>query len=127
MPLTSTLTHVLPTMLSPIFIFHPLSNCSKKKKKTFDVCWWCPSWCPFYLSSHPSSSFISPLSSHIIGPSLVCSFFTLSFFVVGFIYQLVFFLFVISTQHPQHPNHLFVFKKTLLHAFSFLRTAIIIT
>ncbi len=81
----------------PNFHFHPLSNCSKEKKRSFGVCCWCPSWCPFYPSSHLSSSFISPLSSRIIGPSLVCSLFTLPFFVVGFIYQLVFFLFVVST------------------------------
>jgi hypothetical protein len=30
-------------------------------------------------------------------------------------------------QHPQHPNHLLVFEKTLLSAFSFLKSAIIIT
>lgn len=102
MPLTSTLTHVLPTMLSPIFIFHPLSNCSKEKKRTFDVCWWCPSWCPFYLSSHPSSTFISPLSSHIIGPSLVCSFFTLSFFVVRLHISIGFF--PICNFHPNIHN-----------------------
>ncbi len=79
---------------------------------------------PLHTCHHPSSHPYHPASlvDHLFVFFSPCHFLLLASYINWFFSYLQF-----PPQHPQHPNHLLVFEKTLLSAFSFLKSAIIIT